>query len=395
MLSEKNYFKNHLAQTTPYPLDLEIESAKGILLFDKEGNAYFDMISGIGVSNIGHGNPKVIDAIKIQAEKHLHVMVYGEFIQKKQSGFAKELLSFLPKSLNSIYPLNSGTEANEVALKLAKRATDRSKIVAFKGSYHGNTHGSMSISYNELRKAPFRPLLPDVHFIELNKLNQLNSIDDKTACVFLETIQGDAGVRIPKKEFLIGLRDKCNQKGTLLVFDEVQCGIGRTGKMFAFEHFNVIPDILTLGKSLGAGMPIGAMVANQKLMSLLSDNPTLGHITTFGGHPVVMAAAEAGLKVIKEEQLLDKVEAKGVLLEKLLQHASIVEIRRIGLMFALEFESPEIVQKVVENCLSKRVLTFWFLSNPNSIRLAPPLIITETQIEETAKLIVEAINESI
>ena len=395
MLSEKNYFKNHLAQTTPYPLELEIESAKGILLFDKEGNAYFDMISGIGVSNIGHGNPKVIDAIKIQAEKHLHVMVYGEFIQKKQSGFAKELLSFLPKSLNSIYPLNSGTEANEVALKLAKRATDRSKIVAFKGSYHGNTHGSMSISYNELRKAPFRPLLPDVHFIELNKLDQLNSIDDKTACVFLETIQGDAGVRIPKKEFLIGLRDKCNQTETLLIFDEVQCGIGRTGKMFAFEHFDVIPDILTLGKSLGAGMPIGAMVTNQKLMSLLSDNPTLGHITTFGGHPVVMAAGEAGLKVIKEEQLLDKVEAKGVLLEKLLQHASIVEIRRIGLMFALEFESPEIVQKVVENCLSKRVLTFWFLSNPSSIRLAPPLIITETQIEETAKLIVEAINESI
>jgi acetylornithine/succinyldiaminopimelate/putrescine aminotransferase len=253
----------------------------------------------------------------------------------------------------------------------------------------------MSISYNELRKAPFRPLLPDVHFIELNKLDQLNSIDDKTACVFLETIQGDAGVRIPKKEFLIGLRDKCNQTETLLIFDEVQCGIGRTGKMFAFEHFDVIPDILTLGKSLGAGMPIGAMVTNQKLMSLLSDNPTLGHITTFGGHPVVMAAAEAGLKVIKEEQLLDKVEAKGVLLEKLLQHASIVEIRRIGLMFALEFESPEIVQKVVENCLSKRVLTFWFLSNPNSIRLAPPLIITETQIEETAKLIVEAINESI
>jgi len=395
MLSEKNYIKNHLAQTTPYPLELEIESAKGILLFDKEGNAYFDMISGIGVSNIGHGNPKVIDAIKIQAEKHLHVMVYGEFIQKKQSGFAKELLSFLPKSLNSLYPLNSGTEANEVALKLAKRATDRSKIVAFKGSYHGNTHGSMSISYNELRKAPFRPLLPDVHFIELNKPDQLNSIDDKTACVFLETIQGDAGVRIPKKEFLIELRDKCNQTETLLIFDEVQCGIGRTGKMFAFEHFDVIPDILTLGKSLGAGMPIGAMVANQKLMSLLSDNPTLGHITTFGGHPVVMAAAEAGLKVIKEEQLLDKVEAKGVLLEKLLQHASIVEIRRIGLMFALEFESPEIVQKVVENCLSKRVLTFWFLSNPNSIRLAPPLIITETQIEETAKLIVEAINESI
>jgi acetylornithine/succinyldiaminopimelate/putrescine aminotransferase len=388
-------FHTHLGQTSPYPLGIEIERAEGIYIYDKQGNAYADLISGIAVSSLGHGHPKILRAIHAQVDRHLHTMVYGEFIQDAQMNFAEELLALLPSNLQSVYPVNSGTEAIEAAMKLTKRATGRHEFIAFKGSYHGSTQGSMSISYNELKKTKYRPLLPGVRFIALNDWEGLANITVKTAGVFLETIQGDAGVRIPDLSFLQALRERCTATGTLLVFDEIQCGLGRTGRNFAFEHFGVIPDVLVLGKALGGGMPIGALVTSQELLSVFKDHPKLGHITTFGGHPVACAAAVGFLQVLKSEVNFEHVESSASIFRSIIgNHPEILEVRNLGLMFAFDMASAERVERVVMRCLEKRILTFWFLSHPYSFRLAPPLTITLEEARYYAQEIYQAIEET-
>ena len=376
-----------LANTSKYPFGIEIDKAQGTFIYGKNGKKYFDLIGGIAVSNFGHQHPHIINKIKKQTDKHLHVMVLGEYSQDIQNRLAIEFTKLLPKNLSCLYVVKSGTEANEAALKLAKRATKRSRIVAFKGAYHGSTHGSLSVSGNEEKKSAFRPLLPDVFHLPFNDLDALDFIDDRVAGVIIETIQGDAGVRIPSKEFLEKLRKICNQNCNLLIMDEIQSGMGRTGKLFAFEHFEVIPDILTVGKAFGGGMPIGGLVTSQKLMSLFNNSPTLGHITTFGGHPLSCAGALACIEVLTKENLLADVEEKGKLFEKLLNHSSIIEIRRIGLFFAMEMKNKEMVQKVVEGCKEHGVLSFWFLSCPESFRIAPPLNISYSEIRESCKII--------
>ena len=388
-------FLNLLGQTSPYPLLLEIDRAEGLFLYDKQGNAYADLISGIAVSSLGHGHPAIKQAINEQVERHLHVMVYGEFIQESQLDFAHQLTKILPPSLQAVYPVNSGTEAIEAAIKLIKRATGRREIIAFKGSYHGSTHGSMSISHNEVKKTNYRPLLPGIRFITLNNLEELNQITPATAGVFLETIQGDAGVRIPSNEYLAALRKRCNEVGSLLVLDEIQCGLGRTGSYFAFEHFSVLPDILCLGKALGGGMPMGALVTSKDNMALFKENPMLGHITTFGGHPVACASAAAFLRVLTSEidlKMLPKIA--DIFLDTIGKHKDIKEIRNKGLMFAFDMESAARVEKVVNRCLEKKILTFWFLSHPYSFRLAPPLNITLEQATHFANEILKAIEDT-
>lgn len=394
-MSRTTDFIEHLGQTNQHPYLIDVDRAEGIYIYDKSGKAYMDMIAGVAVSNIGHHHPKVVEALKNQIDKHLHVMVYGEFIQDAQLDFAKNLTALLPESLNSVYTVNSGTEANEAALKLAKRVTGRTELISFRGSYHGSTHGSMSVSGNEIKKQVFRPLLPDVRFLQHNSLTDLAQITDKTAGVIIETVQGDAGVRVPSLAFLKALRDRCTEVGALLIFDEIQCGMGRTGKMFAFEHFNVVPDVLTLGKALGGGMPIGAVVSSHKNLWEFTYNPMLGHITTFGGHPVICAAGNAFLEVMTSEIDLKEVERLGELLASIIgENEEIKEIRRIGMMFAFDMESFERVEKVVKRCLEKGLISFWFLSHPYSFRLSPPLSITEAEIRLAGKIILEAIQET-
>jgi len=384
-------FYDHIAQTTAFPLGIEVDKAEGIYIFDKNGKRYIDMISGISVTNIGHCHPHVIDSIINQLQKYMHVMVYGEFIQDAQSKLAKKLSEILPANLDNVYFVNSGTEANEGAIKLARRSTGRTEIISCYNSYHGSTMGSLSLTGNEQKKYAFRPLIPDVRFIRFNEVDDLNQITEKTAGVIIETVQGDAGVRIPSKNYMHALRKKCTETGTLLIFDEVQTGFGRTGKWFAFEHFGIEPDILTLAKAMGGGMPIGAFIANKEIMSTLTYKPKLGHITTFGGHPVNCVAALANIEILQSEKIIETVETKGQLLESLMQHKAIQQIRRIGLMMAVEFENAQIVEKIVKKCLEEGVITFWFLSTANSFRLAPPLVITEKQISEASQKILKAI----
>lgn len=392
-MSLSHSFYEHQAQTTDSPYGIEVESAEGIYIYDTSGKRYMDLISGVAVSNIGHCHPKVVEATKRQLDKYMHVMVYGEYIQKPQLELAEKLTSLLPNSLDCLYPVNSGTEANEAALKLAKRVTERTEIISFNNSYHGNTHGSLSVTGNEHKKFRARPLLPDVKFIEFNTISDLSQITTKTAAVIIEPIQGDAGLRIPSQEFMTALRDKCTATGAQLIFDEIQTGFGRTGLLFAFEHFNVIPDILTIAKGMGGGMPIGGFISSKEKMTLLSNNPMLGHITTFGGHPVCCAAALANIQVIEEENLLDSVAAKGQLFRELLgQHELVKEVRQIGLMIAIELADFETVQKVVNGCLEKGVIGFWFISCNNSFRLAPPLTISEIEIREACEIINEVMN---
>lgn len=394
-MNSKEAFLNYQGQTNPFPYLLDIDRAEGIFIYEKSGKRFYDMIAGVAVNNIGHNHPSVISALKKQIDRHLHVMVYGEFIQDSVLNFSQRLASLLPDNLNCVYPVNSGTEANEAALKLAKRVTGRSELVAFRGSYHGSTHGSMSVSGNETKKEPFRPLLPDVRFLNYNSIEDLANITEKTAGVIIETIQGDAGVRVPSSEFMLALRKRCTEVGAQLIFDEIQCGIGRSGKLFAFEHFNVVPDILTLGKALGGGMPIGALVSSKEKLNEFTYNPILGHITTFGGHPVVCAAADACLKVMESEINFEQVEKNGQLLVDLLsKETEIIEIRRIGMMFAFDMESFERVEKVVKKCLEKGLISFWFLSHPYSFRLSPPLTITEQEIREAAEIILSSIEET-
>ena len=382
-----------LANTTNQPFGIEVVSAEGIYLVDRGGKKYIDLISGIAVSNLGHQNQHIKSALLDQLNKHLHIMVFGEFSQEIQNKLAQKLATFLPESLNCLYVVNSGTEANEAALKLAKRATGKTRLVSFRGAYHGSTHGSLSVSGNEQKKYAFRPLLPDVLQLPFNDCDALESIDHQVAGVIIEPIQGDAGVRIPSKEFMAKLRRICDEHCILLIADEIQTGFGRTGKLFAYEHFDIVPDIVTIGKAFGGGMPIGGLVTSQKIMSLFTSNPPLGHITTFGGHPMCCAGALAGLEVLENENIVSKVEQKGVLFESLLKHKMIMEIRRKGLFFAIELENPDIVQKVVEGCKNKGLLSFWFLSCPESFRIAPPLIITEKQIALSCEIINEVMDE--
>ncbi len=394
-MSNEELFLNKLGQTNQFPYLIEVESAEGIYIYDKNGKAYMDMIAGVAVNNIGNRHPKVVEAIKNQVDKYLHVMVYGEFIQDSNIAFAQNLTSLLPDSLNCVYPVNSGTEANEAALKLAKRVTGRTEIVSFRGSYHGSTHGSLSVSGNETKKIAYRPLLPDVRFIKHNEFTDLEQITAKTAGVILETVQGDAGVRVSNPEYLKALRERCNEVGALLIFDEIQCGMGRAGKMFAFEHSGVIPDILTLGKALGGGLPIGALVSSKENLYEFTYNPMLGHITTFGGHPVVTAAANAFLEVMQTEIDFEEVERKGQLLVDMLKvDPEIIEIRRIGMMFAFDMKSFERVEKVVKRCLELGLISFWFLSHPYSFRLSPPLNITEAEMRKAGGIILQAIEET-
>jgi acetylornithine/succinyldiaminopimelate/putrescine aminotransferase len=393
MKKSSAFLDKHLAQTTFFPFNLEIDHAKGIYLYDKDGKSYIDMISGVGVSSLGHGVKEIKDALKAQIDKHLHVMVYGEFHQSAPERFSELLCKQLPEDLNSVYFVNSGTEAVEAALKLAKRASHRTQLIACEGAYHGSTHGSLSVSSNPVKKRPFLPLLPDVHFVRFNEIEDLDKIGCRTAAVIVETVQGDAGIRIPDAQWLLALRKRCDEMGALLIFDEIQAGMGRTGKLFAFEHFGVSPDILVLGKALGGGLPIGAVVAHRDKMALFADEPMLGHITTFGGHPLPCASGHAALQYLIEHGILNGVESKGRFLKKGLEsHPKVKEVRQIGLFMAIDLDSSDAVQQVVSRCLENGLIGFWFLSHPYSFRLAPPLTISEAELKKALDIILEALD---
>jgi len=381
-----------LAATTPYPLDIKVKSAEGVWLNCEGRGRLFDAISGIGVSNFGHGSPTIKAALHDQIEKCLHTMVYGEFHNDSTLEAASLLTSFLPPSLDTVYFVNSGTESVEGALKLSKRITRRSRMIACKGGYHGNTAGSLSVSSNSERKAPFLPLLPEVSFITFDDLQDLEQIDTTVACVIVETIQGDAGVRTPSVKWMKELRKICSKNGTMLILDEVQCGMGRTGKPFAFTDFDITPDILCLGKALGGGMPIGAFVSSRANMKLLSHNPTLGHISTFGGHPVACASATAALKLLKDIDFVAVERRNNMWERKLSSHPSVKDIRRNGAFFAVELEDAETTSRVILKGLELGVLMFWFLSIPSAFRLSPPLSMSDEEAEIGIAMILEALN---
>ncbi|WP_457126008.1 aspartate aminotransferase family protein [Mucilaginibacter sp. HD30] len=388
----RQLFLANNAQTTNFPLLLEFERAEGIYLYNSEGKAYTDLISGIGVSSLGHGNPKVIEAVKQQVDKYMHLMVYGEYVQTPQVRFAEKLVSVLPERLSSVYFVNSGAEAVEGAIKLAKRFTGRQQIVACHNSYHGSTHGALSVMGNEEYKQAYRPLLPGVSFINFNNVDDLQHITHETACVIIETIQGEAGVRVPDIAYMQALRKRCTETGALLILDEIQAAFGRTGKLFAFEHFDIVPDVLLLAKALGGGMPIGAFVTSNHIMDALKDNPILGHITTFGGHPVCCAAGLAALEVLLDSNLIEGIGEKERLMRTLLVHPAIKQIRGMGLMLAVEFEDFDLNKKIIDRCIENGVITDWFLHCSNAMRVAPPLIITSSQIKQACAVIIEAIN---
>lgn len=388
----KSDFYKYQAQTTPHPLAMEISHAQGSYIYDLKKNAYLDFVAGVSACPLGHSHPEVINAIKEQLDKYMHVMVYGEYIQKPAVELTKLLAKNLPKPLEKTYLTNSGTEAIEGALKLAKRASGRSEIIAANKAYHGNTMGSMSVMGFEERKQAFRPLLPDVKFIEFNIENDLNKITDKTACVILETIQGGAGFIEPQNNYLKKVRERCNEVGALLILDEIQPGIGRTGKLFGFENYNCIPDILVTGKALGGGMPIGAFTASTNLMDLLMDNPKLGHITTFGGHPVIAASALATLKEITESELIPQTLEKEQLFRKLLVHPLIKEVRGKGLMLAIITDSAEITNQLILKSQDKGLILFWLLFEEKAIRITPPLTISEEEIVKGCSIIIDVLN---
>lgn len=393
MLTQRQLFFDHLAQTSETPLALEIVKAEGVYLIDVSGKRYIDLISGISVSNVGHRHPKVVEAIKEQLDKYMHLMVYGEYIQSPQVQLAKALSDVLPGNLSAVYFVNSGSEAIEGAMKLAKRFTGRTEIISFKNAYHGSTQGSLSIMGNEEFKNAYRPLLPDTKQIEFNNFEALNEITSRTACVVVETIQGEAGAIVPENDFLKQLREQCTSAGALLVADEIQCGFGRTGKLFAFEHYHFVPDILCLAKGMGGGMPIGAFIASKEIMHSLSTNPILGHITTFGGHPVCCAASNATLNVLLEEKLVERVAEKEKLIRELLKHPQIRSIKGKGLLLAIEFDSYEQNKIIIDKCIEKGVIVDWFLFNAKAMRIAPPLTISEEELIFSCKVIMESIDE--
>ncbi|TYA94796.1 aspartate aminotransferase family protein [Seonamhaeicola marinus] len=388
---EKQFLK-YQAQTTPHPLGIEISRAYGSYIYNTNNIVFLDFVAGVSATPLGHNHPKVVNAIKEQLDKYMHVMVYGEYIQRPAVELAKLLSDNLPASLEKTYLTNSGTEAIEGALKLAKRATGRSEIISANKAYHGNTMGSMSVMGFEERKQAFRPLLPDVRFIDFNSEKDLNKITTKTACVILETIQGGAGFIEPTNNYLEKVRKRCYDVGALLILDEIQPGIGRTGKLFGFEHYNCIPDILVTGKALGGGMPIGAFTASSDLMDLLMDNPKLGHITTFGGHPVIAASALATLKEVTESNLIPLTLEKEKLFRKQLIHPLIKEIRGKGLMLALIMESADITNQLILKAQDQGLILFWLLFEPKAVRITPPLTISEEEIIKGCNIILDTLN---
>lgn len=388
MINKKKLFLNNLAQTSDNPMLLEIEKASGVYMYRPDGSKVIDLISGVSVSVLGHNHPDVVKAVKNQVDKYMHLMVYGELIQTPQVELAHILNSILPENLNSVYLVNSGSEATEGSVKLAKRYTGRTKIIAFKNAYHGSTNGALSLLGNDYFKRNYFPLLPGVSFIEFNNAEDLLKINSETAAVIVEPIQGEAGIVMPENDFLKLLQSRCKETGALLIFDEVQTGFGRTGKMFAFEHYGVVPDILNLAKAFGAGMPLGAFISSKKIMSVLSNNPVLGHITTFGGHPVSCAAAVAMIKtLINEKELIDSTDYKNKLFKKLLKHSRIKSVEGIGLYIAVDLGDSKIKEKLIYDCMNDGVLLDPFLFAPEKFRISPPLIINEEQIAEACKII--------
>jgi acetylornithine/N-succinyldiaminopimelate aminotransferase len=391
MLTNRQLFLLNVAQTSNSPRLLEIERAAGMYLYDTSGKAYMDLVSGFAVSNTGHGHPEIVKAIKNQVDLYMHLSVYGEFVQSPQVKLAQKLTSLLPEHLNSVYFTNSGTEATEGAMKLAKRFTGRSEILACKNSYHGSSQGALSLMGNEDFKQAYRPLLPGIKFINFNNQQDLEQVTTETAAVIVETIQGEAGIRLPDVEYMLLLRHKCSETGTLLILDEIQTGFGRTGKLYAFEHFGIVPDILLTAKALGGGMPLGAFIAPKPIMDALKENPILGHITTFGGHPVCCAAGLASLEVILKENLMETVLEKEKLFRELLQHWEIKEVRGKGLMLGIQLSSFNQVESVSKRCVENGVIVDWFLHCETALRVAPPLIITEAEIRKACEVILEAI----
>lgn len=386
-MTNRELFLRNLAQTSDAPLALEIVRAKGVKLWDINGREYIDLISGISVCNIGHSNSEVIDAVKKQVDDYMHLMVYGELVESPQVEYATNLLSHLPDQLNSVYFTNSGTEATEGAMKLAKRVTGRTKMLAFHHSYHGSTQGALSVMGSEYWRNAFRPLLPGIIHADYNSDKVFELIDEQFACVILEPIQAEKGVHAPRIEWMQQLRKICAEKGVLLVLDEIQTGFGRTGKLFAFEHYTIVPDILLLGKALGGGMPLGAFVANRNLMSAFTQNPVLGNITTFGGHPVCCAAGNAAFAFLLKNKLINDVERKQKIFKERLQHPLIKAFRASGLLMTIEFDSWDTNKKVIDGCIQQGVFTDWFLFAPQCLRLAPPLIITDKEINAACDIL--------
>jgi acetylornithine/N-succinyldiaminopimelate aminotransferase len=380
MLTNRQIFLSHLGQTSPSPLMIEIERAEGVYMYSPDGKKYMDLISGVSVSNTGHCHPKVVEAVKNQVDLYMHLMVYGEIIQSPQVKYAERLVEFLSPDLNSCYFVNSGSEAVEGALKLAKRFTGKSRIISFKNSYHGSTHGALSIQGSEFYRNAFRPLLPDVFQIDFNDEKSLSFIDNSTACVIVEPVQGEAGIIYPENDFLQKIRNRCDLTGALLIFDEIQTGFGRTGSMFAFKKFGVIPDILLLAKALGGGMPLGAFLSSSRIMSSLASNPVLGHITTFGGHPVCCAAGLASLNVIVEEKLVETCCSKSSIFRKELNHPLISEIRGDGLLLAVKLINNKYIKYVITHAPDYGLILDYFLFCNDSFRIAPPLTISNTEI---------------
>ncbi len=392
MLTQRQLFFRHVGQTSDEPVAIEAVKAEGIYIYDNKGNKYIDLIAGVSVSNVGHRHPKVVEAVKNQLDKYMHLMVYGEYIQSPQVEFAKMLTDLLPKTLDSIYYVNSGSEAIEGALKLAKRYTGRHKIIAFKNTYHGSTHGALSLMSDDTYNMAFRPLLPAVEFLDFNSTDNFDIIDKNTACVVVEAVQAEAGIIPGKKDFFEKLSRKCKENGVLIISDEVQTGFGRTGSLFAFEQFGFVPDIMAVAKGMGAGMPVGAFISDKKIMDCFTNNPILGHITTFGGHPVSVAAALAGLKVLTEGNLISKVKEKGELFLSLLKHQNIKSVRGIGLFYAVDLGSFDNVKKFIENAENNGILTDWFLFDETCFRIAPPLTITQDEIKITCEKIIKSLD---
>lgn len=392
----RQLFLRHQAQTSDFPLLLEIERAEGIYMYGPDGRRYLDLISGIGVSNVGHRHPRVLAAIQAQLAKYLHLMVYGELVQAIPAELAQALVQTLPAPLESVYFTNSGAEAIEGALKIAKRHTGRSELISCLNAYHGSTHGALSITGSESFKNSYRPLLPDVRHLRYNELADLALITERTAAVVIETVQGEAGVRVPAPGYLPALRQRCHEVGALLILDEIQCGYGRTGSFWAFEQFGIQPDILVCAKGMGGGMPIGAFISSTEIMSGLKTDPILGHCTTFGGHPVSCAAALATLRIIQDEELVAGVAARAARFRARLRHPAIREVRGCGLLLAVEFESFQVLKPIIDYALAHEgVLTDWFLFCDNSLRLAPPLIINNEQIDEACAALLRAINKMV
>lgn len=392
-ITQRQLFLSHLAQTTDFPMSLEIVRAEGSYMYDADGKKYLDLISGISVSNIGHRHPRVVQAIKDQVDQYMHLMVYGEYIQSPQVRLAKKITEQLDKNLDSVYFVSSGSEAIEGAMKLAKRATGRPEIIHMNKAYHGSTQGALSVIGSEDFKRAYRPLIPMTHSVEFNNVNDLERISAQTAAVIAEPIQGEAGYRPPQDNYLQKLRKRCTETGTLLILDEIQTGFGRSGKLFGHQKYGVVPDIMTIAKGMGGGMPIGAFVASQKLMAHLKENPILGHITTFGGHPVSCAASLASLEAILDEKLVEGVEAKSALFRALLVHDQIHEVRGQGLMLAVQLDTFDNVQKVIKHCLQSGVVTDWFLFCDDALRLSPPINIAEEDIRFACRVILEGIEK--